>query len=77
MTELITAGVSLLGSLGPLLLKAITAKDEEHAAILAEAQSAAAAFLNAVDNLSYTLMTQDKAADEALLAKFDHSDAKP
>lgn len=76
MIELFAAGATFLGALGPLLAKTVTSRQEEHAAILAELQAATIEFLKAVEELSYKLVTQDKAADEALQEKFDHSEEK-
>lgn len=76
MIELAGAAMTLIGTLAPLVAKAINAREEDHASILAEAQLAGAEFLGVIDGLVVQLLTNDRKADDALLAKFDTSDAK-
>lgn len=73
MDELISAGATLIGSLGPLLAKALVAKQEEHAAIMAEAASVGAVFNESVSGFVAKLAANDIAADAALEEKTEES----
>ena len=73
MNGLIEAGAVLLGSLAPLLAKALNAKNESHEAILIEARAAAEEFLAAVAGFEEKLRQRDAEMDAALAAKF-HND---
>ena len=68
---IVAALVALFTQLAPLIQKAMQAKQEEHAAILAEAQAALDQFKTAIAALSPTLAQDDATTDAALQALKD------